>query len=60
MNLSLRTAGKDKCEESDVEILQVLNELLEHDNLQVRTYVNGTLYSIFTREKLKMQARVNP
>ena len=53
MNLSLRSSGKDKCEEPAIELLQVLNELVEHENPQVRTYVNGTLYSIFTRKKLR-------
>ena len=57
MNLSLRAAGKDKCEDSDIELLKVLNDLLEHENLQVRTYVNGTLYSIFTRKKLREEAK---
>lgn len=57
MNLSLRDAGKDKCEEPDIQLLSVLNNLVEHENLQVRTYVNGTLYSIFTRKKLKEEAR---
>jgi hypothetical protein len=56
MNLSLRTAGKDKIEYSTTDILMVLNNLLEHENLQVRTYVNGTLYSILTRSKLKERA----
>jgi hypothetical protein len=37
MNLSLRTAGKDKCEQGDLGILKILNELMEHENLQVRT-----------------------
>jgi hypothetical protein len=40
MNLSLRDAGKDKCEEPDIELLNVLNDLVEHENLQVRTYIN--------------------
>jgi hypothetical protein len=57
MNLSLRAAGKDKCEEPQIELLKVLNDLVEHDNLQVRTYVNGTLYSIFTRKKLREEAK---
>ena len=57
MNLSLRAAGKDKCEDPQVELLKVLNDLVEHDNLQVRTYVNGTLYSIFTRRKLREEAK---
>jgi hypothetical protein len=33
MNLSLRDAGKDKCEESDIKLLKVLNDLVEHENL---------------------------
>ena len=57
MNLSLRSNGKDKCEDPDIELLKVLNDLVEHDNLQVRTYVNGTLYSIFTRKKLREEAK---
>jgi LisH domain-containing protein ARMC9 len=57
MNLSLRAAGKDKCEDPNIELLKVLNDLVEHDNLQVRTYVNGTLYSIFTRRKLREEAK---
>lgn len=35
----------------------MLNEHIEHENLQVRTYVNGTLYSLLTRPNLKEQAR---
>ena len=33
MNLSLRAAGKDKCEEPEIELLKVLNDLVEHENL---------------------------
>ena len=35
----------------------MLNEHIEHENLQVRTYINGTLYSLLTRPVLKEQAR---
>ena len=35
----------------------MLNELLEHENDQIRTYVNGTLYSIFRRKSLRIQAK---
>jgi len=56
MNLSLRTAGKNKIENSQLDMLSILNGLLEHENTQVRTYVNGTLYSILTRQKLKERA----
>jgi LisH domain-containing protein ARMC9 len=33
MNLSLRAAGKDKCEDPGIELLNVLNDLVEHENL---------------------------
>lgn len=51
MNLSLRSKGKDVCEKlpAELNILKVLCEMMEHENLQVRTHVNGTLYSILTR-----------
>ena len=58
MNLSLRSSGKDKCEDPEIELLKVLNNLVEHDHLQVRTYVNGTLYSIFKRLKLREEAKL--
>jgi hypothetical protein len=58
MNLSLRVQGKNKCEEMPENVvLQVLSELIEHENMVVRTHVNGTLYSILTRKALKQQAR---
>lgn len=58
MNLSLRNRGKDECEKltQSVNILKVLSDMMEHENLQVRTHVNGTLYSILTRPNLKQQA----
>ena len=57
MNLSLRSAGKVKCEEAELDILSVLSQLTESDSLQVRTYVNGTLYSILVRASLKERAQ---
>lgn len=55
MNLSLRSRGKDECEKlmTQVNILKVLSDMMEHENLQVRTHVNGTLYSILKRDSLK-------
>jgi hypothetical protein len=38
MNLSLRTAGKDKIEICSVDILSVLNNLLEHENIQLKEH----------------------
>ena len=51
MNLSLRGKGKDECEQlaPEINIIKVLNDMMEHDNFQVRTHVNGTLYSILER-----------
>ena len=57
MNLSLRMQGKNKCEAHGAQVLQVLGDLLENENLVVRTHVNGTLYSILTRESLRIIAR---
>jgi hypothetical protein len=56
MNLSLRTAGKSKCTDPEMDILVVLSQLTEHESLQVRTYVNGTLYSILVKGSLKARA----
>ena len=58
MNLSLRGKGKDECEQlaPEISIIKVLNDMMEHENFQVRTHVNGTLYSILERQSLKQQA----
>ena len=57
MNLSLRTQGKKKFEELHSDTLKVLNEFLEHENSEVRTYVNGTLYCILERPKIREEAK---
>lgn len=50
MNLCLRVAGKIKCEQMPpYQVLMVLSDMLEHENMSVRTFVNGTLYSLLTR-----------
>ena len=59
MNLSLRSQGKDVCEtlsEQGICLIKVLSDVMEHDNLQVRTHINGTLYSILTRQSIKDEA----
>merc|ERR1719291_234678 len=56
MNLSLRSAGKAKCASPELDVLSVLSQLMESDSLQVRTYVNGTLYSVLVRGSLKERA----
>ena len=35
MNLSLRTAGKGKCTDEELDILNVLSTLMEHESMQV-------------------------
>ena len=57
MNLSLRSSGKIKAEENVEVVLTVLNDLLEHENMQVRTFVNGTLYSLLSRQSLREHAK---
>lgn len=57
MNLTLRSAGKRKCEELCQDVLKVLTEHLENENNQVRTYVNGTLYSVLESKKLREEAK---
>jgi LisH domain-containing protein ARMC9 len=53
MNLSLRTLGKDKLARNPNDVINMLNKFIAHENNQVRTYINGTLYSILTRKTLK-------
>jgi len=55
MNLSLRNAGRRRFEDCDV--LGVLDSLIESSNPQVRTYVNGTLYSVLQRSAIRNAAR---
>jgi hypothetical protein len=56
MNLSLRHDGKVECEAPSLRLLESLCDILEHENVQVRTYVNGTLYSLLTRQVFKDRA----
>lgn len=56
MNLSLRTLGKIYCENPDLQIISILNSLLEHENMQIRTFVNGTIYSLLSRNVIREQA----
>ena len=60
MNLSLRTAGKIRCEttlHTSSDVLAALLRCLRMEELQFRTYVNGTLYSLLSRRKLRQRAR---
>ncbi|KAJ3354461.1 LisH domain-containing protein armc9 [Kappamyces sp. JEL0680] len=57
MNLCLRTQGKiEACANPDVTI-RILNDLIDHDNVQVKTYVNGCLYSLFADRAMREKAQ---
>lgn len=56
MNLSLRTFGKEKLCKNANDVMNVMNKYISSENNQVRTYVNGTLYSILTRKPMKEAA----
>jgi len=43
--------------QSQLEVLKVLNDLLEHENMQVRSFVNGTLYSLLSKTVFKEHAK---
>ncbi|GMH60439.1 hypothetical protein TL16_g03051 [Triparma laevis f. inornata] len=45
MNLCLRTIGKQTCPDT---VFNALLPLLQHDNQQVRHYINGTIYSLLS------------
>lgn len=53
LNLSLRTIGKNKFEEIRFSIMSFLRDYMHHPNQDIRTYVNGTMYSLFTRSSLR-------
>lgn len=55
MNLALRTAGKRKC--VDLDTLTVALNLMEHWNPQIRTHINGTLYSLLAVPSFRANAR---
>merc|ERR1719382_695247 len=55
MNLALRSAGKRRCVEHDA--LTVSLHLMEHWNPQIRTHINGTLYSLLSVPSFRAQAQ---
>lgn len=59
MSLSLRSEGRRACQDSSCDVLSVLRPLLDSDNVQIRTYVNGTLYSILASPTIRRKAKVS-
>lgn len=37
-------------------ILQVLSKLLAHENVEIRPYVNGALYSVLSNPRVRQEA----
>ncbi|GMI60032.1 hypothetical protein ScalyP_jg458 [Parmales sp. scaly parma] len=56
MNLCLRTRGKEAAESAKPDLLSTLTSLLESENVQVRNYVNGTVYSLLSRSNMRDRA----
>ncbi|XP_018096826.1 lisH domain-containing protein ARMC9 isoform X1 [Xenopus laevis] len=57
MNLCLRTAGRKLCSRDADHVLKVLSDLLGHENHEIRSYVNGALYSILAVPSIREEAR---
>ncbi|KAI8588898.1 hypothetical protein BDZ88DRAFT_452678 [Geranomyces variabilis] len=58
MNLCLRTKGRKECMNGNEDrLLRVLSAVMEVESLQVKTYINGTLYSLFAEPSLRDAAR---
>jgi len=55
MNLALRSEGKRKCVDQDT--LTVALNLMEHWNPQIRTHINGTLYSLLSVATFRARAK---
>lgn len=57
MNLCLRTIGKQEACRNPELTIKILNELIDYDNIQVKTYVNGCLYSLFADYVMREHAQ---
>ncbi|CAD8159029.1 unnamed protein product [Paramecium pentaurelia] len=56
MNLSLSSRGRDALSIYKELAFEVLFELIEYPNDQIRTFTNGTFYSMFSRRDLREYA----
>mmetsp|Transcript_50424 Transcript_50424/g.117690 ORF Transcript_50424/g.117690 Transcript_50424/m.117690 type:complete len:678 (-) Transcript_50424:47-2080(-) len=55
MNLALRTAGKRRC--MQLGVLTVSLNLMEHWNAQIRTHINGAVYSLLSVPAFRAEAQ---
>ena len=53
MNLSLRKEGKEKFEAVGEKIIKILMKFLNYDNIQILTCINGMLYSLVKKKKIR-------
>ncbi len=60
MNLSLRSEGRRVFQDPKLGALQVLASLLNVENVEVLSHINGTLYSILGLPTVRAQAKVRP
>lgn len=55
MNLTLRSAGRRRC--AELGAYAILVGLIEHPNAQVRTHINGTLYTLLGVKAIRSEAQ---
>ena len=56
-NLCVRSRARFECSSSPRLILTVINRMVENDNLQVRTFLNGILFSLLSNTPLREYVR---
>ncbi|XP_011402886.1 PREDICTED: lisH domain-containing protein ARMC9-like [Amphimedon queenslandica] len=56
MNLCLRKEGKQQCVSLLPVPLHVLSDIIEHENTEVRSYINGILYSLLELPEIRQAA----
>ncbi len=57
MNLSLRKEGKEKFEAVGDSIIKIILKFLNYENIQILTCINGMLYSLLKKKKIRDLAK---
>ena len=57
MNLSLRKEGKEKFEAVGDKIINIIIKFLNYENIQILTCINGILYSLLKKKKIRELAK---
>ena len=58
MNLSLRKEGKEKFEAVGEKIIKIILKFLKYENIQILTCINGILYSLLKKKKIRELAKI--